>query len=250
MHIDDEVTARIAKASVAFGRLRANVWERNGIKLNNKLKVYKAVVLSTLLYACETCTVYQHHAKRSNNFHLIFLTKLLTIKWQNKTPDTEVLKQAVVQSMHNVFKLVQLRWTCQDIRMPDGRLPKNVFYGKLQKGKRSEGGQKIRYIDTLKVSLKNFDIPIGSWEQTAQELSTWRGLTNKGAALYAKNIICEAERKRRERKANTNGQPAESTTLTCSTCNQQFRAGISLISYQRTLHHTRTYSRNNDGLSQ
>ena len=31
VHIDDEVTARIAKASVAFGNLRANVWERNGI---------------------------------------------------------------------------------------------------------------------------------------------------------------------------------------------------------------------------
>ena len=27
VHIDDEVTARIAKVRVAFGRLRANVWE-------------------------------------------------------------------------------------------------------------------------------------------------------------------------------------------------------------------------------
>ena len=62
VHIDDEITARIAKASVAFGRLRANVWERNGIKLDTKLKVYKAVVLPTLLYACETWTVYQRHA--------------------------------------------------------------------------------------------------------------------------------------------------------------------------------------------
>ena len=43
VHIDDEVTARIAKASAAFGRLRANVWERNGIKLDTKLKIYKKV---------------------------------------------------------------------------------------------------------------------------------------------------------------------------------------------------------------
>ena len=77
VHIDDEVTARIAKASVAFGRLRANVWERNGIKLDTKLKVYKAVVLPTLLYACETWTVYQRHAKRLNHFHLSCLRKLL-----------------------------------------------------------------------------------------------------------------------------------------------------------------------------
>ena len=70
VHIDDEVTTRIAKASVAFGRLRANVWEHNGMKLDTKLKVYKAVVLPTLLYACETWVVYQRHAERLNHFHL------------------------------------------------------------------------------------------------------------------------------------------------------------------------------------
>ena len=58
VYIDDEVTARIAQAIVSFGRLRANIWERNGTKLDTKLKVFKAVVLPTLLYACETCTVY------------------------------------------------------------------------------------------------------------------------------------------------------------------------------------------------
>ena len=153
----DEVTARIAKASVAFGRLRANVWERNGIKLDAKLKVYKAVVLPTLLYACETWTVYQRHAKRLNHFHLSCLRKLLKIQWQDKITDTEVLKKAGMQSMHTVLKLAQLRWTGHVIR---------VFYGELQERKRSQGGQKKRYKDTLKASLKDFDIPI---EQTAQE---------------------------------------------------------------------------------
>ena len=76
VYIDDEVTSRIAKASVAFGRLCANVWERNGIKLDTKLKVYKAVVLPTLLYACETWTVYRH-AERLNHFHLSCLRQQL-----------------------------------------------------------------------------------------------------------------------------------------------------------------------------
>ena len=80
VYIDDEVTARTAKASVAFGRLRTNVWERNGIRLDTKLKVYKAVVLPTLLYACETWTVYQRHAKKLNHFHLSCLRKLLKIR--------------------------------------------------------------------------------------------------------------------------------------------------------------------------
>ena len=80
VHIDNEVTARTAKASVAFGRLRTNVWERNGIRLDTKLKVYKAVVLPTLLYLCETWTVYKRHAKKLNHFHLSCLRKLMKIR--------------------------------------------------------------------------------------------------------------------------------------------------------------------------
>ena len=126
-----------------------------------------------------------------------------------------------------------VRWTGHVIRMPGERLPKKVFYGELQEGKRSQGGRKKRYKDTLKASLKDFDIPIRSWEQAAQKRSKRRGLINKGAAVYEKKRICEAERKCRERKANTNGPPAESMTPTCSTCNRQFRARIGLVSHQK-----------------
>ena len=38
--------------------------------------------------------------------------------------------------------------------MPDEQLPKKVFYGELQEGKCSHGGQKKRYKDTLKASQK------------------------------------------------------------------------------------------------
>ena len=46
--------------------------------------------------------------------------------------------------------------------------------------------QKKRYKYTLNVSRKDFDIPMGSWELTAQEQSKWRGLINKEAAFYEK----------------------------------------------------------------
>ena len=109
VHIGDEVNARIAKASAAFGRLRGSIWDRSGIRLDTKLKVYRSVVLPTLLYACETWTVYQRHAKRLNHFHTSCLRKLLKIKWQDRIPDTEVLKRAGMQSIHTLLKLAQLR---------------------------------------------------------------------------------------------------------------------------------------------
>ena len=51
-------------------------------------------------YACETLTVYQRHAKKFNHFHLSCMRKLLKIRWQDKIPDTEVLKKANMQSVH------------------------------------------------------------------------------------------------------------------------------------------------------
>ena len=237
MHIDDEATARTA-ASVAFGRLRTNVWERNGIRL--KLKVYKVIVLPTLLYACETWTVYQRHAKKLNHFHLSCPRKILKIRWQDKIPDTEVLRKAKMQSIHTLLKLAQLRWTGHVTRMPDERLPKKVLYGELQERKRSQGGQKKRYKDTLKVSLKDFNILTESWEQAAQDRTKWRCLINKGASQFEAKRICEAERKRKERKARAKGPLSDSaqSEFTCSICNRQFRAKLGLYGHKRTHKHT------------
>ena len=107
--IDDEVDTRIAKASATFGRLQAKVWNRRGIRLQTKLKVYRAIVLPTLLYACETWTVYQRHAKKLNHFHTTRLRRLMAIKWQDKIPDTEVLARANMPSIHTILMQTQLR---------------------------------------------------------------------------------------------------------------------------------------------
>ena len=201
VHIDNEVNARIAKASAAFGRLRGSVWDRSGIRLDTKLKVYKAVVLPTLLYACETLTVYQRHAKRLNHFHTSCLRKLLKIKWQDRITDTEVLKRAGMQSVHTILKLAQLRWTGHDTTMPGEHLPKKIFCGELKMGKRSHGGQKKRYNDILEASLKDFNIPSESWEHIALYREKWRGLIRRGASEYEAKRISDAEQKRSQHKA-------------------------------------------------
>ena len=193
-------------------------------------------MLPTLLYACETWTVYQRHAKRLNHFHTSCLRKLLKkIKWQDRIPDTEVLKRAGMQSIHTLLKLAQLRWTGHVTRMPDERLPKKILYGQLQVGKRFHGGQKKRYKDTPKASLKDFNIPTESWEQIAQDRTKWRGLIKRGAGEYEAKRISEAEQKRVQRKARAKASPTElsSSDLSCSICNRQCRAKIGLISHLR-----------------
>ena len=232
------IAAGVAEAGVAFGRLRANVWERNGIKLGARLRVCGAVVLPALLYACETWTVYQRHAKRLNRFRLGCLGRLLGIKWQDKISDTEVLTKAGMQSMHAVLKLAQLGWAGRVVGVPDARLPRKVFCGGLREGKRSQGGQRGRYRDILRASLGGFGMPMGSWGRAARGRSGWRGLVNKGAALYEKGGVCEVEGGRGERKARAGVPPSDSVALACSACGRRFGAGVGLVSHQRTHQHT------------
>ena len=78
--IVDEVNARLAKTSVAFGRLyKKRGTEEGSITTETKIKMYRAVILTTQLCDCESRTVYQRHARKLKNFHTTSLRKLLSI---------------------------------------------------------------------------------------------------------------------------------------------------------------------------
>ena len=95
----------------------------------------------------------------------------------------------------------------------DAGLPKKILYGELEMGKGSHGGQKKRYKDILKASLKDFNIPTVSLEQIAQDRAKWRGLIRGGTSKYEAKRISEAEQKRAQRKARAKASPTE---LSCS----------------------------------
>ena len=236
VRIDEEVSYRIARASSAFGRLRERVWDRRGISLQTKLEVYRAVVLPSLLYACETWTVYSRHAKQLNSFHMRCLRNLLHIKWQDKVPDTEVLQRAQMESVHAMLKRSQLRWAGHVHRMPDERLPKRLFYGELKEGKRSHGGQRKRYKDTLKASLKCCGINPDTWETTAQDRSAWRAAVSTGVSGFEARRVEEnmQKRQRRKNRASTTSQPGSPPAHPCPHCTRHFRARIGLTSHLRT----------------
>ena len=126
-NIDVEANNRLSKANSAFGRLKKKVWDRRGISEDTKLKVCMAVVLIVLLYACESCTVYSRHARKLNHFHTKCLRIILSIKWQDMVPDTEVLTRAGIPSIHTPLQNAQVRWAGHVTRMPGDRLPKQLL---------------------------------------------------------------------------------------------------------------------------
>ncbi len=222
-NIDAEINNRISRACSEFGRLREKVWGRRGISLNTKLKVYHAVVLTTLLYGCETWAAYRRHEKLINHFHLRCLRNILHIRWQADLPSAITL-----------MRKAQLRWACHVSRMADDRIPKQLFYGELCSGKRTVGGRRKHYKDSLKVSLKDFNISTESWESLSSDRHSWRQLITKGAHAAEERSSLQAEEKqavRKERAASTN---SIAPTHFCPTCGRGFLARIGIISHLRT----------------
>ena len=81
-------------------------------------------------------------------------------------------------------------------RMPDDRPPKQLLCGELWKGKHSVGGQKKRFMDTLRVSLEGFNVEVTSGETLARNCFTGSSSITAGAFPAEKQRIAEAERKR------------------------------------------------------
>ena len=83
--LDREIDTRINKANQALGSLRNQVLSKHNIHQSTKLKVYNAVVLPSLLYGCDTWTLYRRHIKKLELFHMRAPCSILGIRWQDIT---------------------------------------------------------------------------------------------------------------------------------------------------------------------
>jgi len=68
-------------------------------------------------------------------------------------PNTDVLRICDITGIEAMLLQAQLRWVGRVVRMPDIRIPKQVFYGELEAGRRLPGGPVKRYKDSLKTNL-------------------------------------------------------------------------------------------------
>ena len=229
--IDDDISARLAKASAAYGRLRKRLWSDHGIKLATKVAVYKAVMLTTLLYGCESWTLYRRHIAKLDQFHLRCLRKIANIKWQDKVPNTSVLQRCKMSGIEAILMGSQLRWIGHVIRMDD-RIPKQVLYSQLAHGTRSCGGQYKRYKDTLKANLKACNIPTADLEDRAMDRDGWRNECRKAVESFEFRRVQNLKEKRHRRKLHL--APEGSVELRCNVCSRMCGSRIGLFAHRKT----------------
>ena len=97
--MDAEIAARLreqSRANFAFNKLTKRLWRKSGIRLMTKIAVYKAAVLSSLLYGSEAWTLPRRLVKKVEKFHLTSLRKIAGIRWYHKVPNFQVLESLVL----------------------------------------------------------------------------------------------------------------------------------------------------------
>ena len=149
----------MAKASASFGRLRQILWNNHHVSMRVKGKIYRAIVLSTLLYGAEAWTVY----KKLHAFMMRHLRSIMRITWMDKVTNKQILERTGLPSMEDLLIRKNPRWTGHLMRMSPDRLPKQVIYSQLSSGHRKRRRHRIRFKDTIKRNLNIRGIKIDSW---------------------------------------------------------------------------------------
>ncbi|CAH1249728.1 Hypp8672 [Branchiostoma lanceolatum] len=231
--IDKEVDNRLAKANSAFGRLYRRVWSSKHLKKGTKVSVYRAVVLTTLLYGSESWVTYRQHLRLLERFHQRCLRSILNIHWSDYVTNVEVLERAEITSIEAMLMKTQLRWAGHVSRMEDHRLPKIILYGELSTGHRNRGAPKKRFKDTLKKSLQCCNIDYHQWSALAADRGTWRHTVHQAVSSFDKNRRTDLQEKRSRRKNRTVTAPNPESSFPCSRCGRVCRSRIGLVSHQR-----------------
>ena len=70
------------------------VWENKKLTTQTKIAVYRACIVSTLIYGSESRATYAGQEKRLHTFHMRCLCRILLISWTDKVTNSAVLEKA------------------------------------------------------------------------------------------------------------------------------------------------------------
>ena len=82
-----------------------------------KGKIYRAIMLSTLLYGADAWTVYRRQVKKLHAFMMRHLCSIMRITWMNKVTNKEIHERTRLPSMEDLLIRKNLRWNGHLMRM-------------------------------------------------------------------------------------------------------------------------------------
>ena len=204
---DQAIKLRIDKARKAFWALDSSVWRVAQLKLSTKMHVYRACVLSVLLFGSEAWTPTWLTVKALEKFHMICLRKIsgrgLRFQREHFVSNDKFRAWLQVPTVKELVRQARVRWLGH---VGDARLPKKLLHGWLPDalGKpRLPGKQPGKFFrETVAADLGLVGLPKAGWLQLCQSAEgkkQWQQAV-QNAAIWGKPQVPQTgdppERKR------------------------------------------------------
>ena len=166
-----EINIRIGKASYAFNCL-TKVWKEDGISRATKLKLFSCIVISVLLYGCESWKGLKEIEERVRRFESNCLSRILKVRWFDLVSEEELRRRTGQQSVIEKIKIARWKWYGHVLRISDDRIPKQALDWRPD-GRRRVGRPKDTWRRTLarEMNQKNLEDDV---RMMAEDRATWR----------------------------------------------------------------------------
>lgn len=179
---DKEIKSRIGKANAAFGRLE-KVWKSNGCSLKIKIRLYEAIVLSTLLYGAETWPMTVANGKRLEAAHHRWLRRILHISWRDKITNKSIRERTGQEKMEVNIRKRRLKWMGHVSRMGQERRAKQATIW-APEGRRGRGRPRKNWMETVREDLQVLEMTWNDAVEVASNRVEWRSCIARCAELH------------------------------------------------------------------
>ena len=140
--MQEEIDSRVAKARRAYHMLS----RQRGIRRRTKVKVFNAVVTSTLLYGAGTWTRKESQTKRLESVQYRLARRMLGVKPTDHVCMTKAYESLGMTSLRVLLNRRTMAWATRLLAMEDTRLPKTVMFSRMAKRRRPWGRHKFQMV--------------------------------------------------------------------------------------------------------
>ena len=176
--------------------------------MKTKLDVYRACVLSVLLYGSETWAIKKSEINPLEKFHLTCIRWISGYTRQKqhdlRLSNEKLRKMCRLSTIEEMVLTRVLRCVGHVARMENTRAPKLMLFAWYEEGNRPIGNRKFpAYRDQVRRALLSREIDENIWVQLAQDRSLWRNIVNNE---HRKKKKVEEGKGKGKGKQNGNGK--------------------------------------------
>ena len=142
-----EFDERLRKANQAMGMLKT-MWGGNNFSIHTKIKIYKTMVRSILLYGHESWYSTTKTDRRFLVFENKALRRILGISWRDRVSNARIREITKLQPVDEYVRYSRWKWLGHVYRR-EGRMVKDTPGYEMQ-GRRSRGRPKETWIRTMR----------------------------------------------------------------------------------------------------